>query len=146
MNLNTKENRIKFGKLAEEALSHELDKKGIPHIMHEDLDTWTPYEDLKKGDIFVGNDKIDVKRYSITKRSIKEFEGDWFAITYDSDDIKDFTFIPARVLKKYVETMEKEKSIFPTNTSGKKCLKAAQLKGIRANRSFDDWASTRIKR
>lgn len=108
----TREERIKFGSLAEEAFCLELDKLGIKYSKTKDFDSWSPYNDLLWGDVIVYLEKpiyLDVKIKSISLKSVQSFKGDFFAITLPG--FKDWYLIPSCSMKAFVEKVRKNKNL-----------------------------------
>ena len=103
--LNTFNKRLSYGKEAEKRFLKVLKDKNIKYIETSKLEDWTPYFDLKNGDVIVGeNKRVDVKRGRISLKCIKQYEGEYFAITDHYMD--QFSIIKNEDMKEYVKNTD----------------------------------------
>lgn len=74
------EDRLLFGQEAEDLFEQTLKKEKISYIKLTNLPNWSKEYDLKYGDFQVGNIYQDIKRNSISKKSIDNFKGEYFVV------------------------------------------------------------------
>lgn len=72
--------RYSYGEEAEKAFEIYLKFAGLSYKKHINESQWTPEFDLINGDFEVNGYKIDIKRDSISLKSIDNFQGDYFIV------------------------------------------------------------------
>ena len=102
--LDTFNKRLSYGKEAEKRFLKILEDKNIKYIETSKLEDWTPYFDLKNGDVIVEEKRIDIKRGRISLKCIKQYEGEYFAIT--DHYMNKFSIIKSKDMKEYVKHAE----------------------------------------
>jgi len=78
--LNTFDNRYSYGEEAENAFEQYLKFAQITYKKYINESYWSKEFDLINGDFEVNGFKIDVKRNSISLRSLENFKGDYFVV------------------------------------------------------------------
>jgi hypothetical protein len=82
MDLDTFEGRKKWGEEAEVQFKRDMERTGHKIQSSKLNENWTSQYDLINGDFFIlpSNARVDVKRASITERSLIYFEGEYYVV------------------------------------------------------------------
>lgn len=82
MDLDTFEGRKKWGEEAETQFKRDMERTGHKVQSSKLNENWSSQYDLINGDFIVlpSNIRVDVKRASITERSLTYFEGEYYVV------------------------------------------------------------------
>ena len=80
--MKTFEERMTYGEQAEFQFEKDMEKAGYIFKSTKLLEAWTSEFDLRNGDYYYSKPliRLDVKRNSISERSLKNFEGNYYAV------------------------------------------------------------------
>lgn len=142
--------RLTKGEVLEKYIHGYLLSKGIDSYINKDVEpNYTPKLDLKYGDLTIaGEFKADIKSSGISKKSFKNFKGDYYIVAnYDFDEKKNEiieiseisvfnTDINREIINKILHNQHVPWAKFP---SGDQCLYLPYLKGLLEYTTFDEW-------
>lgn len=83
MKLDTFQDRYEYGLKAEKAFEQFLNYAKIPYTKFINESYWTKEFDLVNGDFKANGENIDVKRNSISFRSLDNFKGKYYVVYHN---------------------------------------------------------------
>jgi hypothetical protein len=124
------DDRYSYGEKAENAFEEYLKFAALSYVKHINESYWSKEYDLTYGDFEVQGVKIDVKRNSISLRSLDNFKGDCF-IVYHHD-------LHSPMVIETEEAKKLDRSTCSTLSSGDKGFKYNVLRKLNY-KTFDEF-------
>lgn len=142
-NLDTFSKRLSYGILEEDEQLEVIKNKGYQASSTRNFREHNPEFDLKNGDIFIYHEgriiKVDCKKGGISKKSIENFQGDYYIVnTYSGRYV-----YSTRTLKSYaskIKDWSKHKL-----SSGDPGLKLGTIKNIKKRIRLEDWLNNKLE-
>lgn len=131
--LSTFEARYTYGQAAEQAFAAFLNFAKIPYTQYINESYWSKEFDLVNGDFQVRGENIDVKRNSISFRSLDNFKGKYYVVYHN--DLSSPLVIETEEVKKLDR---KNFDILESGSYGFKYPKLSKLKYM----TFDEFFKT----